>query len=220
MPDNEEPKKRGQAYNLTSNSNKKKDKPAADEVEKKVVEKITTGKVVEKKKSLGKRIQETFSLDDSRSVLQYIVQEVVIPGTKNLIWELFTQGLDRTLFGGRGVGGGGGRHGSGRRNYSSISKRDREDGPSGRYLSSSARSTHNFSEITLETRPEADEVLERLDDLIKDYDVATVDDLYNLVGITGSYQDNKWGWTDLRHADIRRVRDGYLLELPRAVPID
>ena len=41
-----------------------------------------------------------------------------------------------------------------------------------------------------------------------------------LVGINGSYTDNKYGWTHLRSADVQRVRDGYLLKLPKALPFD
>ena len=43
--------------------------------------------------------------------------------------------------------------------------------------------------------------------------------MYDLVGITGQYTDNNYGWTNLRNAEPVRTRDGYMLKLPRAIPL-
>ena len=59
-----------------------------------------------------------------------------------------------------------------------------------------------------------------LDELIETYGLVRVADLYDLVGITGNYTDNKYGWMNIRNAEIMRVRDGYMIKMPRAVPID
>ena len=59
-----------------------------------------------------------------------------------------------------------------------------------------------------------------MDELIETYGSATVADLYDLVGITCNYTDNKYGWTNLRNAEPIRVRDGYMLKMPKALPID
>ena len=59
-----------------------------------------------------------------------------------------------------------------------------------------------------------------MDELIEHYGIVSVADLYDLVGITGSYTDNKYGWTDIRTAQVVRVRDGYKIKLPRAIPLD
>ena len=60
----------------------------------------------------------------------------------------------------------------------------------------------------------------RMDELMDTYGLVRVADLYDLVGITGNYTDNKYGWTNIRNAEIVRVRDGYMIKMPRAVPID
>ena len=59
-----------------------------------------------------------------------------------------------------------------------------------------------------------------MDDLIESYGAVSVADLYDLVGILGSPNDNKWGWANIRTAEPIRVRDGYLLKLPKVCPID
>ena len=87
-------------------------------------------------------------------------------------------------------------------------------------MSRRAKATHNFDEIILATRHEAEEVIDRLFDLISRYETATVADLYELVGEDRSYTDDKWGWTDIRGAGVQRVRNGYLLNLPRPEPLD
>ena len=77
-----------------------------------------------------------------------------------------------------------------------------------------------YDDIILDTRREAEEVLDRMQDLIDNYGMVSVADLYDLVGINGSYTDNKYGWTHLRSADVQHVREGYLLKLPKALPFD
>ena len=60
-----------------------------------------------------------------------------------------------------------------------------------------------------------------MDELIDAYGFVTVADLYDLVGVTGNYTDNKYGWTSIRNAEPVRARGGgYILKLPRAIPID
>ena len=54
---------------------------------------------------------------------------------------------------------------------------------------------------------------------IETYQMVSVADLYDLVGVTGDYTDNKYGWTNLRNAKVVRVRDGYMIDLPKALPI-
>jgi hypothetical protein len=87
-------------------------------------------------------------------------------------------------------------------------------------LSKQARATHDFNEVVIPDRGQAEQVLDTLVDVVSTYGVATVYDLYELLGITGDFPDQKWGWDDLRASRVDRVRDGYLLNLPRPKPVD
>ena len=58
-----------------------------------------------------------------------------------------------------------------------------------------------------------------MDEIIDMYGRVSVADLYDLVGITGNYTDNNYGWTNLASAEPIRVRDGYVIKLPKAMPI-
>ena len=66
-----------------------------------------------------------------------------------------------------------------------------------------------------------EEVLGNLQDIVaSEFEQATVADLYELAGITSSFTDNKWGWMDLRGANVKRVREGYQLNLPKPILLD
>jgi hypothetical protein len=86
-----------------------------------------------------------------------------------------------------------------------------------RDISRHARTQHNFDEIILATRVEAQEVIDRMYDLIQQFEQVTVADLYELVGVNGNYTDENWGWTDLRGIGATRLSGGggYLLDLPK-----
>lgn len=58
-----------------------------------------------------------------------------------------------------------------------------------------------------------------MDELIDTYGNVSVADLYDLVGKSCEYTDQKYGWTNIRNAEPIRVRDGYMLKLPKATPI-
>lgn len=182
------------------------------------LEKVIVGDVITRKKRLGTRIKEAFTGDDSRSVGHFILFDVVLPATKQLISDVASQGVERLLFGDNA------RSTVRRQGYSSYNRvstnNARREEP--RSISRQARATHDFGEIVLADRPEAQKVLDDLTASVQQYDTATVSDLYDLVGITGSFQDDKWGWyeADLRSARIVRVREGYLLDLPKPQPMN
>lgn len=212
-----------------SNSHKSKAAAESSESERttsgeKKVERVVSGDVLRRKKPLGKRFMETFVGGDARSVWNYVLLEVLIPAAKDAMADAITQGIERVLFGEvrssnrRGTSRTGGYVSYNR--YSSPSRppwdRGRDERPP---LSRRARAQHDFDEIILPTRREAEEVIDNLFNLISKYDVASVADLYDLVGITPNFTDNKWGWADIRGADVTRVRNGYLLDLPKPEPL-
>ena len=87
-------------------------------------------------------------------------------------------------------------------------------------MSRRARGSHDFADIILATRVEAEEVIDKLFSLVSQYEQATVGDLYEMLGVERSFTDEKWGWDDLRGAGVSRISSGYLLDLPRPIPLD
>lgn len=200
-----------------SNSHKKKEAAANEE---KRVEKVITGSVVKKKKTFGKKLAESFLGDESRNVGEYIIHDVLIPATKEMVSEMIKGGIEMLLFGERRTRGT--KRDRSYVSYGSYYKDDRRDRDRReRDISRTGRARHDFDEIILENRGEAEEVLARLSDLVYDYGMASVADLYDLVGITGDFTDHKYGWTELDTSNsyVSRVRGGYMINLPRTRPL-
>jgi hypothetical protein len=186
-------------------------------IERKVVSKVTTGKVLKRKKSFGKKVVETFVGEEIFDVKTYILQDVLVPAFKNTVVEMFRDIPELLLFGERRNSRSSSSRGMGRIAYDSMSSRRDVNT---REISNRDRATHNFDEIVLTTRNDAVEVLGSLMDLIQDYGQATVADLYDFVGVTGEYTDRKYGWLDLSRAGLRPVRGGFMLDLPRPILVD
>lgn len=196
-----------------SNSNRSKEEQNNKLPEKKV-EKVVTGKVITKKKSGLNKFVSEFISEDAKNVKTYVVGEVLIPAIKKAVSDIVTDGIDMILYGGT-------RRDGKRPTADRVSYRSYYD----RSSSMSSRDTrtvsgYSYDDIILNSRGEAEDVLSRMDELMDTYGLVRVADLYDLVGITGNYTDNKYGWTNIRNAEIVRVRDGYMIKMPRAVPID
>lgn len=187
------------------------------------VERVTSAEAVRRKKSLGKQFKETFVGGDAKSALHYVIFGVMLPAAKDTLVEAASQGFERLIFGET-------RSRRGMRNpaagpsgyvsYDQLKSAARSPMPQ-RQISKRARSRHDFDEIVLASRTEAEEVIDRLFDLVSRYDAATVADLYELTGLSSTHSDHKWGWTDLRGATVSRLRNsGYLLDLPEPEPLD
>lgn len=199
--------------------------------EPKKVQQVTTGKVVVRKKPLGRRFLDTFVAGNAGGAWHYVLFEVVVPAFKDVMTDAISQGAEKLIFGeARSTSRRSGvRPASGAAGYVSYNrysstpawKRDpREREEPKPTISRRARASHDFDEIVLSTRAEANEVIERMYDIIGKYDQATVSDLYDLVGLSGDFTDEKWGWTKLTGAGVQRITSGYLLNLPKPEQLD
>ena len=200
--------------NLPDNSHRSRNEKQAM-IEGKRVEKVVHGKVKTKKNN-ARKLTNVFITEDAANVKNYVLFDVIVPSIKKALYDLVVGALDITLFGGR-CGSNSKRSISDKvsyRDYNSISKRDERS-----YGNTVTTSGYSYDDIVLETRGEAESVLSRMDEIIDEYDSVRVADLYDLVGITGDYTDNKYGWTNIRNARVVRTRDGYKIEMPRALPL-
>lgn len=199
------------------NSHKYKAEQAAkrNEQSEKKIEKVVSGTAKTKKKSEISKIKDIFISEDASNVKSYVLMDVLIPAMKKALSDIVTNGIDMILYGKEG--------GSSRRAPSErVSYRRYYDQRDDRSIDRvRTRTGYSYDDIIVANRGEAEEVLSRMDELIDQYGVVSVGDLYDLVGITGNYTDQKYGWTNIRTAEPQRLRDGgYMLKLPKALPID
>ena len=197
---------------IVSNSHRAKTQAALPE---KKIEKVIKGTAKTKKKTEISKFKDVFIAEDAKNVKSYIVMDVLIPAAKKAVSDIVTNGIDMILYGETG-------RTKKRTASSGISYRDYYSKKDDRDYRSTTRTRtgYNYDDIVLETRVEAEEVLTRMDEIMDLYGLVTVADLHDLVGITGNYTDQKYGWTNIRSAEAVRVRDGYLLKLPKALPIN
>lgn len=176
--------------------------------------KVVTGAAKTRKKSEVKKFANTFLPDDVTSVKSYILMDVVVPGLKNAIADV----VSIMLFGETGRIGG--KKGNGSKVSYQRYYDDRRDDRRN-YARPRAPGGYDYDDIIFESRGDADLVLDQLEAAINQFGLASVLDLYDLAGITcpTSYTADKYGWTDIRSAKVVRVRDGYVLDLPRAAQI-
>ena len=176
--------------------------------EKRQVQQIVSGKI--KEKSLAEKAGDVFLSEDTRTVKNYILWDVLIPAIKNGVADVIIGGLEMALFGSargrRSVSNG--TH----INYSGYSRDGRRNSTNNRVVSVDRASRYDFNNIILESRGDAEEVIACMEDLVKEYGEASVADLNSLVGITGKFVDNKWGWRDSRDFHVTRAGRGYILD--------
>lgn len=194
-----------------SNSHKSRERQNEPIPEKKV-EKVISGSAKSKKKSGLRKITNIFVPEDVEDVKSYIFEDIVVPAVKDIILDAVKAFL--------GVKGGSSRGRSSTASKVSYRKyyddRDRRD-----YSGvTRTRTGYEYDDVIIENRGEAEDVLSRMDELISTYGLVSVADFYDLVGIAGNYTDNKYGWTDVRSASVIRVREGYMIKLPKALPLN
>ena len=197
-----------------SNSHRSKEGKTEALTDRKKVEKVVHGRVRTKPKSGVSKITDIFISEDAANVKSYIVMDVLVPAVKKAISDIVRDGIDMILYGESR-----GRKSSSALGYVSYRDYSRSDDRD-RFRDSRSRSSYAHDDIVLDSRGEAEEVLTRMDELIDTYGNVSVADLYDLVGKSSEYTDNKYGWTNIRNAEPIRVRDGYMLKLPKVLPIN
>lgn len=199
----------------TPNSHKYKEEQA--QANKKEIKKVVSGTVKTKKKSEISKLSDIFISEDAANVKNYIFFDVLVPAIKNAIIDIATDSVNM-IFGGSRRRNGVTYSSPSRSSYISYNKfSDRRD--EHRYEDSRTRTGYSYDDIILETRGDAEEVLDQMESLIDTYGMVSVADMYDLVGKSCNYTDNKYGWTNLRNAEPIRMRDGYMLKLPKAGPL-
>lgn len=183
---------------------------SAQPVEKKI-EKVVTGGVKVKKNGL-KKFANSVVAEDINNVKTYVVSDVIIPALKKAISDVITNGIDMLLYGETG-------HSKKKADKISYTRFYGNNDDRGDRSSRDSRVGYFDNDIVLERESDARSILEQLDEILEQYRQVSVGDLNDLLGVTGSYTDNNWGWESLRTADVIRVRDGWLLKLPKVRPL-
>lgn len=177
--------------------------------------------VTTKKPGLGRKFADVFLGEEVKDVKSYILQDVIIPTLKNTIIDVVSGGIEMLLLGKTSNRrSSGNRSNNGHTPYSSYYYGGQPQKQQPNNYHQQPVSRYGVDDLIFQTHSEASDLLAAMFDYMKDYDgMISVADLYEMVGHPSVYTDNAWGWTDLGSANIRRVRDGFLLVLPKPVAL-
>lgn len=195
--------------------------PSTPKSERKIPQVKLSGKVIQKKRSLGRRMADAFIGEDVVDVKSFLVNDVFIPATKNIVVDIldgFRDSIEMALFGTS-------RGRINRQRYGVSSPivsyaqywngQNSNNSPKPVTVNrSSGRNTPK--DLIFDNNAEAMEILNNLCDMIDQYGAVSVSELNDMVGLPKTFTDQDWGWTNLSSASVRMIRGGgYLLDLPR-----
>ena len=170
-----------------------------------------------------RKFASVFFEEDLPTVKRSLIKHVIIPGIKDLFYDIFVSGVERTLYGDstrsvstriKNAGG------SLVRNYSAVSDTRRRVADAQEDVSSK----FSYKDIIMRDRASAQALLDIMQEAIKTYNNVSIAELYDAIGDEEAkesmeYTDNYWGWTNLDSARIQRVAKGYWLILPKPVSL-
>jgi hypothetical protein len=201
--------------NYTPNSHKYREENKAVPAERPKMDKVVKGTVKTKKKGEMHKLKDVFISEDAANVKNYLLMDVLLPAVKNLIEDTVTNGIRMILRGETAA-----RRDDGRRSGASRVSYDRlYNNRDDRRGDSRPRVGYTYDDLSFPNRGDAEVVLSRLDEAVEAYGIVSVADMYDLAGVTPNHTDYNYGWTNLRNASVRPTRDGYIIDMPKALPI-
>lgn len=178
--------------------------------------KLTDTKAKRKKKSGIKKLGSMIISEDVDNVKSYIIMDVIVPSVKKAILDVVSNGIRMILYGtvedrDRAKS----RFSEGRTSYRSFYDDNRNESRKSYY-----RSAYDFDDIIFPSRRKAEDVIDEMNRILREYRIVRVFDLYESADLTPNPTDAKYGWTDISSARIAEDYDGYVIRLPRPVPIE
>lgn len=197
-------------YQSNSHMSRERQQQQAETIPEKKVHKVVSGNV-KTRENKGRKLSNVFISEDASNIKSYVFMDVVVPAVKKLIFDIFTDGIEMFLYG--STGSRKAKSSGGKTSYRSYyeNKSDRRDDRG------SSRSRIDYDDIVYPDRRDAEAVLLEMKETVEHYQLVTVLDMYDMAGLGSEapYTANRFGWTNLRNAEVVRARDGYIIDLPK-----
>lgn len=206
--------------NYAGNSHKAKEEAAKQE-ERKPVEKVVKGGVKKQKQSGFKNVVGAIVSEEARGIKEHVIYSIIIPVIQDTVSQIVKDSID-IIFkgetkGNRGYGYGGGGRSASKVSYGAYYDEKRD----GRRDMNRHDRRYSYDDLTFEYREDAENVLDRMYEILEEYGVVRVSDLFDVSDVTGNGPtDQNYGWTSLRNSCVERTRHNeYIIRLPRAAAI-
>jgi len=176
---------------------------------------VTTNVVVKKpKKILGK-----FFAEDGKTVCGHVVDSIIIPSAQKLLSDVVKGAIDWLIYGSKGVKP---ISGPGQVSYTKYYSGG-AGAPMPTYgnpMLARSNNIYEVNEVMFNDINEAEEVLLRMNEQIAKYQMVSVGDFYDFIGQPCKHTDFKYGWRDLRTAEVVRNYTGWSIRFPPAKPLE
>lgn len=158
------------------------------------------------------RLFDIFFSGDWRTALLTTVDEVVIPNLMDLFVDMGNAFLKAWVYGDKAP----------KKEQNLIVNRVPYNDPSSIKGNIATRRVDrfNFAELVFNDKAFATDVLVDLKTDLASYQIATVFDLYDHAGVDTKPTDRNYGWTNLDTAYVDKVRGGWIIRLPKPLPIE
>lgn len=167
----------------------------------------------------------TRKVSTTKQVIAALFPDGIAGVKEHLIWDVLVPRLGEILHSGWDDVGdvifSGGRSYSQRntRNYTSYSSYSTPQNRNHRYPAET-RERYTYEEVVFGSRPQAEQALGLLQEMISNYGVVTVLDYNEEMGLPTRPTQAKYGWINLNSARVERTYDGWVLNMPRPLQID
>ena len=174
------------------------------------------------KKPFKKKLLEAITHDDKESITDYLIFSVLLPNLLDTASDVLHSMTDSIIY---GIGESGSR-GRNKRNYASRVDHVSYSQPQATTVSyNTTYGRIDTDEVVFRTKYDAQKVLDSLRNDIEMYDKAFVYAFKEQAEVEPQYIapiDHDYGWTDLSPgvAKVMSTRDGYILKLPKPIPIN
>lgn len=193
-------------------SNSDKERQEASRQSEKKVEAVVVGTAKTRKKGELQKFVNEFVPENFSIIKSDILRNIIVPSLKKAVSDIVKVGIDMILYDGKQT------------QSSKVSYRNYYDRDNDKVRAGSSINRFNnldYDDILFETRGDAETVLDAMNDIISQYGIVTISDLYDLARVPNdNFTLNRYGWSSISGACAIRVRDGYILKLPRAIPIN
>ena len=179
------------------------------------IEKVVSGRVRVKKQRKGnlEKAAEIFTGQDLNSVKEHLIKDVLFPNIQKLLYDTITNGADTIIYGGKGKN----KRSDGTR-VSYWRSYDSGSGTNNEKQTYSGRGIYNFENLLFEKKQDAEAVLDSMQEIIDQFGVVSVADLYDLADVTiDNTTASNYGWKSIAFAKSVATPDGWILSLSKPI---
>ena len=188
---------------------------------------LSKGAVKKKPDLLNKAASVFLQGRNLSDVGHYVLVDVLIPKLIDGVASAGKAAIDGIFYGDGAKARSAQSQGNNRYNYSRVSTGG-VVARGGTSMSSSSNQMNyhkvrrGFENVTIESRMDAETILDYLRATINEYESVSIADFYeafNDPSITSQFTDNNWGWFNLDNCTIKHVPGGWQIDLPEPVKL-